>query len=66
VSAGPNLGLASTRELLEELRARGAVAKLTALDLHHYDDAQDIHLAADRLLRLLLPATLDYRTVDSR
>ena len=55
--AKPNLGLASTRELLEELLARG----------ENVGDFPGERLAsrADGLLRYLPDALLDYRAVDS-
>jgi hypothetical protein len=57
----PQLGLATTRQLLQELSARGRVGKLDPKNA-----TSNIHLEteADHLLQLLAPEVLDYRTVD--
>lgn len=55
-----NLGLATTREMLEELQARGRAGVVRS------DEKDSIHLEsdADHLLKCLSAETLDYRTVD--
>jgi hypothetical protein len=56
ISNEPNLELATTRELLEELRARGE----TVGDF----PGERLASRADGLLRYLPDALLDYRTVE--
>lgn len=57
-----NLGLATTRELLDELQARGQVSVETGL---HVDDAMLIVGTAAFLLTELPAQLLDYSTVGS-
>lgn len=57
----PSLGLATTREMLEELKSRGQVGMIAG------DNAKDHeHMEADasHLLTCLPASILDYRTVD--
>lgn len=58
----PNLGYATTRQLLEELKARGEVS----FTIGESPNAMS-HLVTDtkKLLRVLPPNLLDYRTIDS-
>lgn len=56
----PLLGLATTRQLLEELKARGHVDAVIDPDNRA---AVELEFTADRLLVDLPAATLDYRTV---
>ncbi len=57
----PQLGLATTRQLLEELAARGRVGKLGCVARKDHD-----HLEADakHLLDCMAEVVLEYRTVD--
>jgi hypothetical protein len=57
---GPRLGLATTRQLLEELSARGRVERSSGTR----PLAGALERAADRLLLELRAEVLDYRTVD--
>lgn len=56
-----NLGLASTREMLQELSARGRTSRIAgeapAKDYEH------LEADADHLLQCLSPEVLDYKTV---
>jgi hypothetical protein len=58
---GPQLGLATTRQLLEELRSRGMVGALGCVARKDYD-----HLESDvkHLLDCMPEVVLEYRTVD--
>jgi hypothetical protein len=67
VSEEPNLGLATTRELLEELRARGDVTAAFEHEDGGLRGAAHVLGYYTSFLRNSLPdALLDYRTVDSR
>lgn len=57
-----NLGLASTRELLNELNARGIVSSTIGEDQQQADRLVDY---TDLLLKTLPSSLLDYRTVES-
>lgn len=60
----PLLGLATTRQLLEELKARGHMAALDDADDGHCTAALNLEAIATELLEVDLPAAmLDYRTV---
>jgi hypothetical protein len=66
--AKPNLGLATTRELLLELEARGRVASTIHLGNDKEDlgaDGAALYSVASAMLRTSGEKTLDYRTVDS-
>jgi hypothetical protein len=54
------LGLATTRELLEELEARGEV------ECEHTVEGRRMMAAATRMLATLPDEMLGYRTVDSK
>lgn len=55
----PLLGLATTRELLAEIKARGECE-------HHYREEGDaMAIGAANLIDMLPGSMLDYRTVDS-
>lgn len=58
---GANLGLATTRELLEEIRVRGSISA-TAGDYPR--EMGDMAIGAAKLLDELPGSMLDYRTVD--
>lgn len=62
---GPQLGLATTREILEELRARGDVAAVAHQTEADAVDGMLIGGLASCILRAVRPKTLDYRTVDN-
>lgn len=55
----PKLGLATTRELLEEIKTRGEMAA------YGYPEERDMAMGAANLLDQLPGSVLDYRTVDS-
>ena len=61
---GPQLGLASTRQLLEEIKARG--------EMEHYNNSGYGQLGADmasgaaNLIEMLPGSMLEYRTVDTK
>lgn len=59
---GPYLGLATTRELLEELKARGEVSATIG---DYPEEMGDMAIGAANLLEKLPGSMLDYRTVDS-
>lgn len=56
-----NLGLASTREMLEELSARGRTSRMMADG--PIKDNEHLEADADHLLQCLSPEVLDYKTV---
>jgi hypothetical protein len=56
---GPNLGLATTRQLLEELKVRGE------REPHYRQEGDAMAIGAANLLSQLPGSMLDYRTVDS-
>jgi len=59
----PNLGLATTRQLLEEIRDRGEVsATIGQLPM----ESTWMMRRANGMLNVLPPRLLDYRTVDGR
>lgn len=58
----PNLGLATTRELLLEIKARGEVA--AAIDEYPIEMG-DMAIGAANLLTSLPGSMLDYRTTDA-
>lgn len=58
----PNLGCATTRELLTEIEARGRIS------FEHgggYPEERDMAIGAANLLQALPGSVLDYRTVDA-
>lgn len=57
----PRLGLATTRELLEELKARGEVSATIG---EYPDEMGGMAIGAATLLDNLPGSMLDYRTVD--
>jgi hypothetical protein len=57
----PLLGLATTRQLLEELKARGEVS--AAID-EYPQEMGDMAIGASNLLNSLPGSMLDYRTAD--
>lgn len=59
-SEGPLLGLATTRQLLEEIQARGE------MEDYYEDIGNRMAIGAAHLLDLLPGSMLDYRTVDGR
>lgn len=61
---GAQLGLASTREMLLELEARGATGVLAERLAPHVRGLRLLEVAARELRGQLAPAVLDYRTVD--
>jgi O-acetyl-ADP-ribose deacetylase (regulator of RNase III) len=60
MDANANLGLATTREILSELEARGELEYLAAPSL----GAGVLNVSAKFLLDILHDDILDYRTVD--
>jgi hypothetical protein len=58
----PNLGLATTKQLLEELKARGEVSVTIGQEV---TEATIMVVLAGHLLRTLSYPMLHYRTVDS-
>lgn len=58
----PHLGLATTRQLLEEIRARGETAGYA--DERHKELGDEMAMGAANLADKLPPPMLDYRTVD--
>lgn len=54
----PLLGLATTRELLKEIRARGEC------EMHYREEGDIMAIGAANLMDLLPGSMLDYRTVD--
>lgn len=60
----PSLGLATTEQLLKEIRARGDVDSLTLEDEEGKRNGVTMAGAAQRLLDTLPPQTLSYKTVD--
>lgn len=59
---GPKLGLATTRELLEEIKTRGEMASYSPGG--GYPEERDMAIGASVLLASLPGSVLDYRTVD--
>lgn len=59
---GPQLGLATTRELLEEIKTRGEMAAYSPGG--GYPEERDMAIGAASLLNHLPGSVLDYRTVD--
>lgn len=57
----PQLGLATTRQILQELSARGRIGKL---DQKNFISHSHLEADTDHLLEILAPEVLDYRTVD--
>lgn len=55
----PHLGLATTRELLDEIRVRGE------MEPYYRDIGNDMANGAMNLMQQLPGSMLDYRTVDS-
>lgn len=55
----PKLGLATTRELLLEIKARGE------LEDYYINEGLSMSIGAANLLETLPGSMLDYRTVDS-
>lgn len=55
----PRLGCATTRELLEEIKARGET------EPYYRQEGDEIAIGAANLLESLPGSMLDYRTVDS-
>jgi hypothetical protein len=62
----PHLGLASTREILEELRARGDVALIAYPQTDLAADGAVLSGVASAALKAVGEETLAYRTVDSQ
>lgn len=58
-----NLGLATTREMLQELEARGRINALDAPTRREEDDSAHLQADAKHLLTILSPKVLDYKTV---
>ena len=58
----PNLGCATTRELLEEIRARAEVAVTIG---EYPEEMNDMAIGAANLLQSLPGSMLSYRTVDN-
>lgn len=56
---GPFLGMATTRELLEEIRARGET------EPRYREEGDAMAIGAANLIDVLPGSMLDYRTVDS-
>jgi hypothetical protein len=56
---GPLLGLATTRQLLDEIAARGRT------EVHYRDEGDAMAIGAANLIEMLPGSMLDYRTVDS-
>jgi hypothetical protein len=54
-----NLGLATTRELLEELAARGES------EVYYTDLGSELSIGAKEMMDRMPGSMLDYRTVDS-
>ena len=63
VPVEPLLGLATTRQLLEEIQARGEVSATIG---EYPELANDMAMGAARLLDDLPGSMLNYRTVDER
>lgn len=59
----PLLGLATTRDLLTELAARGRVSRTDPNHVHLHSGALELEERATQLLRALPGSLLDYRTV---
>jgi hypothetical protein len=55
-----NLGLASTRELLQELSSRGQIGVIAGEDVK---DNQHLNADAEHMLQCMPDSVLDYRTV---
>jgi hypothetical protein len=55
----PQLGYATTRQLLEEIRARGRTEQ------YYREEGDAMTLGAGNLIKMLSGSMLDYRTVDS-
>ena len=62
MSDEPLLGLATTRQLLEEIKARGEVSATIG---EYPEEMGAMAIGAGRLLDELPGSMLDYRTVDS-
>lgn len=58
----PNLGCATTRQLLEEIKCRGEMAAYT--EGGGYPEERDMGIGAANLLESLPGSVLDQRTVD--
>ncbi len=61
---GPQLGLATTGQMLQELEARGAIGMLDDSMIPQRGALRMLDEVARRLQASLPPAVLDYRTVD--
>ena len=58
----PNLGLATTRQLLEELQSRATVSMIIG---EYPEEMNSVVLITENLIDTLPRPMLDYRTVDS-
>lgn len=58
-----NLGLATTREMLQELELRGRINAPVAPTRRQKDDNEHLQADAAHLLTILAPDVLDYKTV---
>lgn len=65
VDGEARLGLATTRELLIELEARGASGALDVELSRHREALRQLDEGARRLRMAMPPVVLDYRAVDS-